>query len=52
VEETLLRLEELLFPSITDVAVLSVDVNDEAINIGARSTAAGAACPDCGSRST
>lgn len=46
------RLEELLFPSIADVAVLSVDVNDEAINIGARSTAAGAACPDCGSRSS
>ncbi|WP_461091580.1 ISL3 family transposase [Streptomyces incanus] len=50
-EETLLRLEELLFPSIADVAVLSVDVNDEAISIGARSTAAGAACPGCGSRS-
>ncbi|MFC0498539.1 ISL3 family transposase [Streptomyces mutabilis] len=27
-------------------------MNDEAISIGARSTAAGAACPDCGSRSS
>ncbi|MFE3684052.1 transposase family protein [Streptomyces sp. NPDC059095] len=51
-EETLLRLEELLVPSIADVAVLSVDVNDETISTGARSTAAGAACPDCGSRSS
>ncbi|MFE9098080.1 transposase family protein [Streptomyces sp. NPDC007264] len=50
-EEESLRLEELLFPSIADVAVLSVDVNDEATIIGARSTAAEAACPDCGSRS-
>ncbi|MFH9983950.1 ISL3 family transposase [Streptomyces sp. NPDC017179] len=50
-EETLLRLKELLFPSIADVAVLSVDVNEEAISIGARSTGVGGACPDCGSRS-
>ncbi|MGW5694358.1 transposase family protein [Streptomyces asiaticus] len=51
-EETLSRLEELLFPSITDAAVLSVDVNNEAIRIEARSTAAGSACPDCGSRAS
>ncbi|WP_406483284.1 ISL3 family transposase [Streptomyces platensis] len=45
------RLENLLFPSITDVAVLSLDVSNEAIRIEARSTVAGAACPDCGSES-
>ncbi|MEU6291374.1 hypothetical protein [Streptomyces sp. NPDC046988] len=33
-EEVVLRLEELLFPSIADVAVLSVDVNEEAVRIG------------------
>ncbi|MFJ8770250.1 ISL3 family transposase [Streptomyces clavifer] len=42
------RLEELLFPSIADGAVLSVAVNDEAVRIEARSTAAGAICPGCG----
>ena len=26
-----LRLEELLFPSIADIAVLSIDVDDEAV---------------------
>lgn len=49
VEEVVLQLEELLFPSIIDVAVLSVAVNDEAIRIEARSTAGGALCPGCGS---
>ncbi|MES4909506.1 MULTISPECIES: ISL3 family transposase [unclassified Streptomyces] len=48
-EERVLRLEELLFPSIADVAVLSVDVSDEAVRIEARSTVAGAVCPGCGS---
>lgn len=48
VEEVLLRLGELLFPSIADVAVLSVAVNDEAVRIEARSTVAGAVCPGCG----
>ncbi|MFI6107570.1 ISL3 family transposase [Streptomyces sp. NPDC051310] len=42
-EEVVLRLEELLFP------VLSVDVNDEAVRIEARSTVAGSDCPGCGS---
>ncbi|MFD7900565.1 ISL3 family transposase [Streptomyces sp. NPDC059743] len=46
-EETTLRLEELLFPSIAEVAVLSVDVNNEVIRIGARRTSAGSTCPDC-----
>ncbi|BBJ37550.1 hypothetical protein SSPO_002680 [Streptomyces antimycoticus] len=50
-EDTTLRLEELLFPSIADMAVLSVDMNNEAIRIEARSTTSGAACPECGSRS-
>ncbi|MFF3991575.1 transposase family protein [Streptomyces sp. NPDC001797] len=48
-EERVLRLEELLFPSIADVAVLSVDVAAEAVRIEARSTVAGAVCPGCGS---
>jgi transposase len=52
VEETLPALEELLFPSITDVAVLSVDVNNEALRIDARGTAAEVACPDCGGGSS
>ncbi|MFE7359155.1 ISL3 family transposase, partial [Streptomyces sp. NPDC057543] len=44
VEETVLRLEELLFPSIADIAVLSVDVNNEAVPIEDRCTMAGANC--------
>ncbi|MGW0788501.1 ISL3 family transposase [Streptomyces sp. NPDC002911] len=48
-EEVVLRLEELLFPSIADVVVLSVAVNDEAVHIEVRSTVAGAICPGCGS---
>ncbi|WP_328753784.1 transposase family protein [Streptomyces sp. NBC_00269] len=48
-DEAVLRLKELLFPSIADVAVLSVAVNDEAVRIVARSTVAGAGCPGCGS---
>ncbi|MEV4997047.1 ISL3 family transposase [Streptomyces niveus] len=51
-EEVLLRLEELLFPSIAEVAVLSVDVQNEALRVAARCTADGAECPDCGSRSS
>ncbi|WP_443079467.1 ISL3 family transposase [Streptomyces sp. NBC_01717] len=46
-EEIVLRLEELLFPSIADIAVLSVDVNDEAVLIEARCTMAGADCIGC-----
>ncbi|MFF3720681.1 transposase family protein [Streptomyces prasinus] len=51
-EKTSLRLEGLLFPVIADVAVLSVDVNHEAVRVEARSTAAEAACPSCGSHSS
>lgn len=46
--EILLRLEELLFPSIADVAVLSVDVNIAIVRVGVQCTAAGASCPGCG----
>jgi hypothetical protein len=42
-------LEKLLFPSIADVAVVSVDVSNETVRIGARSTVAGSSCPVCGS---
>ncbi|MFE2687108.1 ISL3 family transposase [Streptomyces mirabilis] len=47
-KEALLRLEELLFPSIDDVAVLSVDVNIAIVRVGVQCTAAGASCPGCG----
>ncbi|MER7185106.1 transposase family protein [Streptomyces hyaluromycini] len=46
--EISLRLEELLFPSIADVAVLSVDVNVAIVRVDVRCTAAGASCPGCG----
>nr|WP_153506892.1 ISL3 family transposase [Streptomyces alkaliterrae] len=42
------QLQEILFPSIADVAVVSVATAGEAIRVEARCTAAGAACPDCG----
>ncbi|KIZ17375.1 ISL3 family transposase [Streptomyces natalensis] len=51
-EDVVLRLEELLFPSIADVAVLSVDVNNETVRIEACCTAVGAVCPGCGDRSS
>ncbi|GAA4888131.1 hypothetical protein GCM10023237_01700 [Streptomyces coeruleoprunus] len=44
----MLRLKELLFPSIADVAVLSVDVNFEIVRIDAQCIADGAVCPVCG----
>ncbi|MFC8920779.1 hypothetical protein ACFT5C_34120 [Streptomyces sp. NPDC057116] len=46
-EEIVLRLQELLFPSITDVAVLSVDVSIAIVRVNAEGTATGAACPAC-----
>jgi hypothetical protein len=48
VEEVLLRLKELLFPSIGAVAVLSVDANIAIVRVDAQCTAYGAACPVCG----
>ncbi|WP_309055319.1 ISL3 family transposase [Streptomyces sp.] len=46
-EEIVLRLKELLFPSIADVAVLSVDVSIAIVRIDVECTANGAACPAC-----
>ncbi|WP_425470162.1 ISL3 family transposase [Streptomyces tateyamensis] len=43
------RLEGLLFPSIAGVAVLSVDVNIESVNVEVKSSAPGHSCPGCGS---
>ncbi|MBA6439116.1 ISL3 family transposase, partial [Streptomyces sp. GMR22] len=51
-EKSVLRFEELLFPSVADVAVLSVDVNNEAICVEARWTTPGSVCPGCGSWSS
>ncbi|GAA2286593.1 ISL3 family transposase [Streptomyces atrovirens] len=51
-EETTLRLKELLFPSIADVAVLSIDMNSEAIRVEVRVTTIGSECPECGSWSS
>ncbi|WP_437100059.1 hypothetical protein [Streptomyces sp. enrichment culture] len=43
----MLRLKELLLPSIADVAVLSVDVSTAIVRVDATCTANGAACPTC-----
>ncbi|WP_107309410.1 ISL3 family transposase [Streptomyces sp. TP-A0356] len=51
-EGVVLQLEELLFPSIADVAVLSVNVNIEMVRVDAQCTAKGAACPGCGAWSS
>ncbi|MFE4023815.1 ISL3 family transposase [Streptomyces sp. NPDC059101] len=51
-EKTMLRLEELLFPSVADVTALSVDVSDETVRIEACSATAGAPCPGCGRQSS
>ncbi|WP_405693370.1 ISL3 family transposase [Streptomyces coelicoflavus] len=51
-EEVVLRLKELLFPSIADVAVLSVDLNIEMVRVDAHCTTAGDVCPGCGAWST
>ncbi|QEV50465.1 transposase family protein [Streptomyces platensis] len=47
-EEVVLRLKELLFPSIADVAVLSLDVNIEIVRVDAQCIADGAVCQVCG----
>ncbi|MFF4734098.1 hypothetical protein ACFY3M_54960 [Streptomyces mirabilis] len=47
-KEVVLRLTELLFPTVADVAVLSVDVNIATVRVDVQSTAAGVACPGCG----
>jgi hypothetical protein len=43
VEEVVLRLKELLFPSIANVAVLSVDVSIAMVRVDAKCTTTGAA---------
>ncbi|MFE1036881.1 ISL3 family transposase [Streptomyces sp. NPDC058807] len=48
----MLHLKELLFPSIADVAVLSVDANIAIVRVGAQCTATGASCPACGTWSS
>lgn len=48
VEEVVLRLKELVFPSITDFVVLSVDVSIEKVRVDAQCIADGAVCPVCG----
>ncbi|MER5853564.1 ISL3 family transposase [Streptomyces sp. NPDC002012] len=50
-EEVVLRLKELLFPAIADVAVLSVRVSIETVRVDAQCIADGAVCPVCGVRS-
>ncbi|MFJ9683829.1 hypothetical protein ACIRP2_38380 [Streptomyces sp. NPDC101194] len=47
-EEIVLRLKELLCPSIADVAVLSVDASIAMVRVDAQCTANGAACPASG----
>ncbi|MFI2765387.1 ISL3 family transposase [Streptomyces echinatus] len=47
-EEVVLRLKELLFPSIAEVAVLSVDVDIGIMRVDAHCTTDGALCPVCG----
>jgi transposase len=52
VEEVVFRLQELLFPSIADVSVVSMGVDNETVRIRARRTASGSECPGCGSWSS
>ncbi|MFF2651713.1 ISL3 family transposase [Streptomyces sp. NPDC058045] len=47
-EEIVLRLKELLFLSVADIAVLSVDVNIAIVRVDAHCTTVGASCPGCG----
>lgn len=42
-------LPEMLFASLADVVLTSVDTSGESIRVAARSAAEGAACPGCGS---
>jgi transposase len=49
VNEVLPCLPEMLFMSLADVVVTSVDTSGEVIRVEARSRIDGAACPGCGS---
>ena len=48
VSDVLPQLDELLFFSVDDVSVVSVEVTATAVRIEARTTAKQAACPECG----
>ncbi|GAA2696262.1 transposase family protein [Streptomyces lunalinharesii] len=49
--DVLPQLDELLFFSVDDVPVVSVEVIDTAVRVEARTTARQAACPECGGQS-
>jgi len=46
------RLKDLSFPSIAEIAVLSVDVNFAIVRVDAQCTTAGSSCPGGGAWST
>jgi hypothetical protein len=48
VSDVLPQLDELLFFSVDEVSVVSVEVTDTAVRVEARTTARQAACPGCG----
>ncbi|MFD0279067.1 transposase family protein [Kitasatospora sp. NPDC127111] len=52
VDDRVPRLEGLLIPSVAGVAVLSVDVDVESVNVTLQSSAASYSCPGCGGLST
>ncbi|MFB6553945.1 transposase family protein [Streptomyces sp. NPDC056405] len=47
--EVLIRLEELLFLSASEIRVVSVQDESDVVRVGVRSRAAKARCPGCGS---
>ncbi|MEU4732092.1 ISL3 family transposase [Streptomyces sp. NPDC023588] len=47
-DDLAVRLKDLLFPSVADVVVLSLDVNIAIVRVDVRCTTAGASCPLCG----
>ncbi|MFJ8664044.1 transposase family protein [Streptomyces sp. NPDC093795] len=51
-DELVLRVKELLLPSVGDVVVLAVDVNITMVHVDVCCTAAGAECPGCGTWSS
>ncbi|MEU0248339.1 transposase family protein [Streptomyces sp. NPDC006235] len=47
-DELAVRLKDLLFPSVADVVVLSLDVSIAIVRVDVRCATAGASCPLCG----